>query len=159
MGAAAITVHGRTVKQRYVGPSNWEFLREVKRHAGARIVLGSGDAFTAEDCLRMLVETGMDGVTAARGAIGNPWIFRQARALAAGQPPEHPSLAEQREVMLEHYRLAEQTYGYNRTCGHMRKFGILGARMHPQHKTVREAFVAVKTRDQWHAVVEEWYRV
>ena len=126
LGAAAITVHGSTVKQRYIGPSNWDFLREVKRHAGERIVLGSGDAFTAEDCLRMLVETGVNGVTAARGAIGNPWIFRQARALVAGQPPEHPSLAEQRKVMLEHYRLAEQTYGYNRTCGHMRKFGILG---------------------------------
>jgi hypothetical protein len=39
----------------------------------------------------------------------------------------------------------------------MRKFGILGARMHPEHKTVREAFVGVKTRDQWHAVVDEWY--
>ena len=99
----------------------------MKQHAGPRIVLGSGDLFTAEDCLKMLIETGVDGVTAARGAIGNPWIFRQARALAAGGAAEHPSLAEQREVMLEHYRLAEATYGYNRTCAHMRKFGILGA--------------------------------
>ena len=85
LGVAAITVHGRTVRQRYDGPSDWDFLREVKQHAGPRIVLGSGDLFTAEDCLNMLVETGVDGVTAARGAIGNPWIFRQARALAAGQ--------------------------------------------------------------------------
>ena len=158
LGAAAITVHGRTVRQRYDGPSNWDFLREVKQHAGARIVLGSGDLFTAQDCLRMLVETGVDGVTAARGAIGNPWIFRQARALAAGLPAEAPTLAEQREVLLEHYRLAEATYGHNRTCGHMRKFGILGSRMHPQAQAVRADFVAVKTRDQWHAVVEQWYR-
>jgi nifR3 family TIM-barrel protein len=157
LGAAAITVHGRTVRQRYEGPSDWAFLREVKRHAGARIVLGSGDLFTAEDCLNMLIQTGVDGVTAARGAIGNPWIFRQAQALAAGRPAEHPSLAEQREVMLEHYRLAEATYGYNRTCAHMRKFGILGARMHPQAKAVRDDFVGVKTRDHWHAVVEKWY--
>jgi len=157
LGAAAITVHGRTVRQRYDGPSDWNFLREVKRHAGTRIVLGSGDLFTAEDCLNMLVQTDVDGVTAARGAIGNPWIFRQARALAAGRGAEHPSLAEQREVMLEHYRLAEATYGYNRTCAHMRKFGILGSRMHPQAKAVRKDFVAVKTRDQWHAVVEKWY--
>jgi nifR3 family TIM-barrel protein len=157
LGAAAITVHGRTVRQRYVGPSNWDFLRAVKQHAGERIVLGSGDLFTAEDCLRMLVVTGVDGVTAARGAIGNPWIFRQARALAAGLPAEHPALAEQREVLLQHYRLAELTYGYNRTCAHMRKFGILGARMHPQAKAVRDAFIAVKTRDQWHGVVEEFY--
>jgi len=157
LGAAAITVHGRTVRQRYDGASNWPFLREVKQHAGSRIVLGSGDLFTAEDCLKMLMQTGVDGVTAARGAIGNPWIFRQARALAAGRSAEHPSLAEQREVLLEHYRLAEATYGYNRTSAHMRKFGILGSRMHPQMKEVREDFVAVKTRDQWHAVVEKWY--
>jgi nifR3 family TIM-barrel protein len=157
LGVAAITVHGRTVRQRYDGPSNWDFVREVKQHAGPRIVLGSGDLFTAEDCLNMLVQTGVDGVTAARGAIGNPWIFRQARALAAGMPAEHPSLAEQREIMLEHYRLAEATYGYNRTCAHMRKFGILGSRMHPQAKAVRADFVAVKTRDQWHEVVEKWY--
>jgi nifR3 family TIM-barrel protein len=157
LGVAAITVHGRTVRQRYDGPSNWAFLREVKQHAGSRIVLGSGDLFTAEDCLNMLIQTGVDGVTAARGAIGNPWIFRQARALAAGRPAEHPSLAEQREVLLEHYRLAEATYGYSRTCAHMRKFGILGSRMHPQAMAVREDFVSVKTRDQWHAVVEQWY--
>ena len=90
LGAAAITVHGRTVRQRYDGPSDWAFVREVKEHAGSRIVLGSGDLFTAEDCLNMLIQTGVDGVTAARGAIGNPWIFRQARALAAGQPASIP---------------------------------------------------------------------
>src|SRR5215469_2900772 len=73
-GVAAITVHGRTVEQRYIGPSRWEFLTEVKRHAGPRTVLGSGDLFTPHDCLRMIAETGVDGVTVARGAIGNPWI-------------------------------------------------------------------------------------
>ncbi len=157
LGVAAITVHGRTVRQRYDGPSRWAFVREAKQHAGSRIVLGSGDLFTAEDCLNMLIQTGVDGVTAARGAIGNPWIFRQARALAAGLPVGQPSLAEQRDVMLEHYRLAEATYGYNRTCAHMRKFGILGARMHLEARAVRDDFVGVKTRDQWHAVVEKWY--
>jgi tRNA-dihydrouridine synthase B len=82
-GVAAITVHGRTVQQRYVGPSRGEFLREVNRHAGERAVLGSGDLFTAQACLDMIEQTGVDGVTAARGAIGNPWIFQHARLLAA----------------------------------------------------------------------------
>ena len=96
-GAAAITVHGRTVEQRYVGPSRWEFLREVKQHAGTRTVLGSGDLFTAEDCLAMMRETGVDGVTAARGAIGNPWIFSQTHAaarLAAGTTRCHRNRRE-----------------------------------------------------------------
>ena len=93
LGVAAITVHGRTVKQRYDGPSRWEFLRELKEYAGERVVLGSGDLFNAQACLDMIRYTGVDGVTVARGAIGNPWIFAQARALAAGQPlPDPPTL-------------------------------------------------------------------
>ncbi|MEQ8837434.1 MAG: tRNA-dihydrouridine synthase, partial [Lacipirellulaceae bacterium] len=93
LGAVAITVHGRTVKQRYNGPSRWDFLRDLKQHAGERVLLGSGDLFTAQACLDMIEYTGVDGVTVARGAIGNPWIFQQARALAAGLPmPEPPTL-------------------------------------------------------------------
>ena len=62
-GIAAATVHGRTVEQRYIGPSRWEFLRDVKRHAGSRTVLGSGDLFTPQACLDMMRTTGVDGVT------------------------------------------------------------------------------------------------
>ena len=61
-GVAAVTVHGRTVQQRYIGPSQWDFLAEVKRHVGERTILGSGDLFSAEDCLRMMRETAVDGV-------------------------------------------------------------------------------------------------
>src|SRR5205085_2076507 len=85
-GIAAVTVHGRTVVQRYIGPSRWEFLAEVKRHLGpGKTMLGSGDLFTSRDCLEMIRRTGVDGVTVARGAIGNPWIFSQCRALAEGR--------------------------------------------------------------------------
>jgi nifR3 family TIM-barrel protein len=157
-GAAAITVHGRTVRQRYEGQASWDFLREVKQHAGTRTVLGSGDLFTAQDCLDMMAQTGVDGVTIARGAIGNPWIFREVRALAAGEPlPPPPSLAEQREVIVEHYRLAEQAYGPKRACFRMRKFGIKYARLHPRHEEVRNAFAAAGDRLGWWAVLDEWY--
>jgi tRNA-dihydrouridine synthase len=157
-GAAAITVHGRTVEQRYVGPSRWEFLAEVKRHAGARVVLGSGDLFTPEACLDMLRQTGVDGVTAARGAIGNPWIFRQARALAAGLPlPEPPSVHQQREVIAEHYRLAEELYGPELCGRQMRKFGIKYSRLHPHATDVRDAFVAVARAGEWKTVLARWY--
>src|SRR3990170_715912 len=116
LGVAAITVHGRTVRQRYEGTSSREFLREVKQHAGPRTMLGSGDLFPARDCLDMLHETGADGVMVARGAIGNPWIFQQVRALAAGVVLPPPSLHRQREVITEHYRLAEEIYGSSRSC-------------------------------------------
>ncbi len=157
-GVSAITVHGRTVQQRYIGPSRWEFLREVKAHAGSRIVLGSGDLFTPQACLEMIRQTGVDGVTAARGAIGNPWIFSQARALAAGQPlPDPPSVFEQREVIAEHYRLAEELYGPDRCGRQMRKFGIKYSQLHPHALEVRDAFVAVARPGEWRVVLDKWY--
>ncbi len=157
-GVAAITVHGRTVEQRYVGPSRWEFLRELKVHAGERTVLGSGDLFTPQACLDMIRQTGVDGVTAARGAIGNPWIFAQARALAAGQPlPDPPTIFEQREVIAEHYRLAEDLYGPE-ICGrHMRKFGIKYSRLHPASLELRDAFVRCTRPEEWQAVFTKYY--
>jgi tRNA-dihydrouridine synthase len=106
----------------------------------------------------MMARTGVDGVTAARGAIGNPWIFAQARALAAGLPlPDPPGLLEQRDVISEHYRLAEEIYGPQRACRTMRKFGIKYALLHPQSDQVRDAFLAVGKRHQWQAVLARWY--
>lgn len=158
LGAAAVTVHGRTVTQRYAGPARWEFLREVKQHAGERVVLGSGDLFSAQACLDMLQYTGVDGVTVARGAIGNPWIFAQARALAAGQPlPDPPTLHEQRAVIAEHYRLAEEVYGPDRCLPDMRKFAIKYSQLHPFHEQVRSDFCGVKQPHGWRDVLDKWY--
>jgi tRNA-dihydrouridine synthase len=125
---------------------------------GDGVILGSGDLFTAQDCLDMIAQTGVDGVTIARGAIGNPWIFAQARALARGEPlPAAPSLHEQREVIREHYRLAEQLYDAKRCGILMRKFGIKYSAMHPQNKEVRDSFSKVRCREDWAAVLDRWY--
>jgi nifR3 family TIM-barrel protein len=157
-GVAAATVHARTVEQRYVGPSRWEFLREVKLHAGARTILGSGDLFTPHDCLAMLEQTGIDGVSVARGAIGNPWIFSQTRALAAGLPlPPPPSLFEQRSIILEHLRMAEELYGAERASQLMRKFGVKYSILHPDFEAVRAAFATAKSSVEWHAVIARYY--
>ncbi len=158
LGVAAVTVHARTVQQRYIGSSHTMFLAEVKQHVGDRTILGSGDLFSAQDCLDMMNVTGVDGVTAARGAIGNPWIFQQARALAAGQPlPPAPSLHEQREIIREHYRLAEELYGPRRCGPLMRKFGIKYAAMHPQYELVRTAFAEIRSREDWDGALDRWY--
>lgn len=158
-GISGITVHGRTVQQRYIGPSRWSFLKEVKQHVGKdKIILGSGDLFSAEDCLRMMIETGVDGVTVARGCIGNPWIFGQAQAIFEGKPlPPPPSVHEQRRVMLEHFRLAEELYGPDRAGVPMRKFGIKYSASHPRSLEVREQFARVKNFDEWRGVLDRWY--
>jgi nifR3 family TIM-barrel protein len=157
LGAAAVTVHGRYVRQRYEGAADWNFLTEVKKHAGAKTVLGSGDLFTAQDCLDMLARTGVDGVSVARGAIGNPWIFERMRALAEGRDIPPPTLHRQREVIAEHYRMAEQIYGPVRCGAIMRKFGIKYARLHPQAGEVRRAFIAVAKPPDWLAALDRWY--
>ena len=159
-GVAAVTVHGRTVRQRYVGPADWTFLARVKRHAGTRTVIGSGDLFSAAACVAMLRETGVDGVSVARGAIGNPWIFAQARALLDGSPPPPPpTILEQRAVLRDHWRLASDLHGVDLAGRGMRKFAIKYARLHPERLAVRDAFVAVKTDADWHAVLDRFYAV
>ena len=158
LGVAAITVHGRTVEQKYVGPSRWSFLKEVRQQFPDRTLLGSGDLFTAADCVRMLRETGVNGVTAARGSIGNPWIFSQAAALLRGEPmPEPPSVYEQRDVLCEHFRLAEQILPPDQVSKKLRKFCIYYAAWHPASDVVRNAFIAVKNADDWHQVIARHY--
>jgi tRNA-dihydrouridine synthase B len=158
-GVSGITVHGRTVQQRYQGPSRWEFLSEVKKHVGPdRVILGSGDLFTAEACLRMMQETGIDGVTVARGCIGNPWIFEQCQALFHGRPlPAPPTLHTQKAVILQHFQLAEQLYGTDRAGIPMRKFGIKYSALHPKALEVREGFARVKNLNEWSMVLDKWY--
>jgi tRNA-dihydrouridine synthase B len=158
LGVAAVTVHARTVAQGYAGLSDQGFLARVKRHVGNRIVFGSGDLFTARACLDMLWNTGVDGVTLARGARGNPWIFRDCLALAAGQPlPAPPSLAEQRDTIAFHLAEAIQFYGPRLASKVMRQFGIEYSSLHPRPRQVRAAFVAVRTPGDFQAALARWY--
>ena len=104
-GAAAITVHGRTRKQMYAPPVNLDIIRQVKQ--AVRIpVIGNGDIFTAPQALERMRQSGVDGIMVARGAQGNPWIFRDILALLQGRPlPPAPSGAEKLSVALEHAQM------------------------------------------------------
>lgn len=159
LGISVFTVHPRTVLQRYIGPSDWSFLKELRAYAPDVTLLGSGDLFTPQDVLRMFQETGVDGVTIARGAIGNPWIFRDVRALMSGQPaPPPPSLQEQREVIEEHFALASELYGERRASCIMRKFCVKYAILHPQTQLIRDAFSTMRQSADWLRVLRELYQ-
>ncbi len=156
-GAAAIAVHARTVEQKYSGRADWGFLAAVEREFPDRTVLGSGDVMRPADALRLLAETGVDGVLAARGAIGNPWFFEQCRDLAAGRPPRAPGLDEQRDTIYRHYRLACEAYDPRRGLKLLRHFSLQYAKMHPRRTDLRNALVGVRTEDEWRSVIDAFY--
>ncbi len=119
-GVAAAAVHGRTREQYYSGKADWDIIRQVKE-AVKIPVIGNGDIFTAEDGRRMLEETGCDGIMAARGAKGNPWIFRElAQYLETGKMPERPTLAERQEMILRHGRMLADYKGEQAAMREMR---------------------------------------
>jgi len=157
-GAAAVCVHARAVDQKYRGRADWDFLARVRREFPGRTVVGSGDVLTPADALRMIAETGVDGVSAARGAIGNPWFFRQARDLAAGRAPQRPTFAQQRETIERHYRLACGVYGADRALKVMRNFGIYYARLLPRPARARAGILAVRTERDWRDFLDAFYR-
>ncbi len=156
-GVAAITVHGRSVERKYTGPADWEFISSVKLRFHEKTVIGSGDIMEPGDALRMLEETKVDGVAVARGALGNPWFFRQVKDISQGQTPYRPSVQEQRDLLGWHFGQACDLYGDRRGPKIMRKFGIKYARLHPTSKPVRIAFTEIKNAGQWQGVLDKFY--
>ena len=101
-GVAAVAVHGRTREQYYSGKADWDIIRQVKE-AVKIPVIGNGDIFTPQDAGRMMEETGCDGIMVARGAKGNPWIFRRINQyLDTGEILPGPSIEEIQAMILRH---------------------------------------------------------
>lgn len=113
VGVSLLTVHARTRCQKYKGAARWEWLRKLKQTPGLEIpVVGNGDVTSPMDAKRMFEETGVDGVMIGRGAIGNPWIFRQTRHyLETGEILPDPTLEERLDLCGKQLRLSVQHHG------------------------------------------------
>jgi nifR3 family TIM-barrel protein len=110
-GARAFTLHARTRTQMFSGKANWDEIARVVEALDIPVI-GNGDVATGADILRLQRHTGCAGVMIGRGAFGNPWIFRDGRALLSGEPlPEPPGAEERFRVALEHAQLALRLQG------------------------------------------------
>lgn len=106
-GARVLALHARTRTQMYTGQANWDEIAKVAEALDIP-VLGNGDIKTAADAKRMLDHTRADGIMLGRGSYGQPWVFKQARALFEGQPmPETPGVHERFSIALDHARLVQ----------------------------------------------------
>jgi len=113
-GARAFTLHARTRTQMFSGKANWDEIASVVEALDIPVI-GNGDVTSADDVVRMVRHTGCAAVMVGRGAFGNPWLFRDARALLAGEPhPPAPTPGERFSVALEHARLALRLQGDSR---------------------------------------------
>ena len=120
-GVRAVAVHARTRTMGYSGRAVWQAIADVKK-AVSIPVLGNGDIWSASDALKMIKETGCDFVMVGRGAIGNPWIFREIGALLKGEGEiSQPTLQERGEICLQHFQWALEFYGHRKGVFEMRK--------------------------------------
>ncbi len=157
-GVDGLVIHGRTVEQLYRDQPDWDILAEVKRRLPQVPLIGSGDIFTAETVLQRLKSQSVDGVAIARGAVGNPWIFTETRALLEGRnKPPGPDLAEQAAVIRHHLDMVQSLYAERKAIAYFRKFAARYVRRHPKRKTTLLRFMACKTRLDIEDVIMQFY--
>ena len=120
-GVSAIAVHGRTREQYYSGKADWDVIKDVKK-AVKIPVIGNGDIFSAEDAKAMKEYTGCDGLMVARGARGNPWIFREIKEyLENGNVIDKPTINDIREMIIRHAKMLVDYKGEYTGIREMRK--------------------------------------
>jgi tRNA-dihydrouridine synthase B len=145
VGAAAFALHARFAVQGHSGDADWNLIREIKQ-AVSRPVVGNGDVRTPEDAVRMLAETGCDGIMIGRAAIGNPWIVRDTvHYLRTGELLPPPSYAERVAAALSHVCDLARTMGEERAVRHLRGQLPQYVRGYPGAPRLRDAMVHADT--------------
>jgi tRNA-dihydrouridine synthase B len=157
-GAAAITVHGRTAQDFFTGSADWERISEIKDHLRRIPLIGNGDLNSAEAVVNAFERYNVDGVMIARAALGKPWLFAQAAAALRGEPvPPDPTLEDERELLLHHYRLVCERFGAERGTLLMRKFACCYAQGRSGAREFRANVTRVTASSEFYTVVETYF--
>ncbi|NLE47627.1 MAG: tRNA dihydrouridine synthase DusB [Sandaracinaceae bacterium] len=147
-GCAGVSLHARTAAQLYDGEARWEAIGELK--AALKIpVFGNGDIWEAWDALRMMRETGCDGVVVGRGCLGRPWLFRDLADVFAGREPQDPPrFREVAEIMMEHASMLSEWMGERQAMRMFRKHSSWYTKGFRGSAPLRAALMQVKTLEE-----------
>jgi tRNA-dihydrouridine synthase B len=152
-GVQGIFIHGRTKEQGYSGCVDYKIIRDVKKAVGVPLI-ASGDIFSAALAKKMLDETGCDGLSVARGGLGNPWIFREIREfLEEGKIVRRPSPDEIIKTMSEHLGMCVDFYGERNGVVIFRKFFSWYTRGFRRVRPLREASSRAKTSTEMARII------
>jgi nifR3 family TIM-barrel protein len=145
-GCAAVALHARTAAQLYDGDSDWSAIAELKQAVRTIPVFGNGDVWEAADALRMLRETGCDGVVVGRGCLGRPWLFRDLADVFAGRAIQvPPHFGEVGRIMLQHARLLADWFGERIGVRQFRKQATWYTKGFPGSPALRARLIQVST--------------
>ena len=157
-GAAAVTLHPRTRAQMYEGYARWELIARLKEEVASKFpgipVFGSGDLFTAEAACAMLAETSCDGVMFARGALGNPFIFRQTKALLQGGEAAPVTDGERMAAAWREFLLLKDEIGEKSACLEMRKRFCAYTKGMAGGAALRKRIVSASTAEEYRNLVD-----
>jgi tRNA-dihydrouridine synthase B len=145
-GADAVTIHPRYATEGFSVPADWAWIRRIKERLSIPVI-GNGDIFEPSSALRMKKETGCDGVMIGRGAIGNPWIFRQIAAMSQGLPEAQPSLSERRSFIVDHFGLLCESVEEHRAALTIRGLLLSCTRGLPHSSQLRATITQIKNRE------------
>jgi tRNA-dihydrouridine synthase len=150
-------MHARTAAQLYDGEAHWEAIAELKRAVSTIPVLGNGDIWECFDALRMMRETGCDGVVIGRGCLGRPWLFRELAEVFEGrEPPAPPHLGEVAEVMREHAELLVGWVQEQHALQMFRKHATWYTKGFPGSARLRSKLTLVRTLAELEEVLAEF---